>query len=360
MVGRSVNDRGVGIWIHTTHSSAKAESITSFFGPGFQTARWTVHDPQSHGKLSLMRPLVWSALAIVLVSSISCRGPASETTASQGQPKLRAVLVSDRTPQEHRPLDLSTRADRLIRGALLSPERFASTGVEDHSACAAEIDLMYAWVVNGQVAAAAAVGVARIAVDAQVHCLVPGGAPEDVETFRTELVDEESYGGPGQRSGKETLELLLEGIADSVGAHLYGQVRMRHASDDEVRAGLKADAPAGLLMEAAAEAGERKLTDVLEDVIALTQHPDDTVVLRAAASIGRLSTGDEASARALAKLTSGSDTERHLVAIQALGDVGGAQALRYLDTLTEGHPEAGIRNAARQAAARARAGELPD
>ncbi len=307
-----------------------------------------------------MRPLAWTALAIALVFSTSCRGPSSERAVVGGQPKLRAVMVSDRTPQDHRPVDLSTRADQLIRGALLSPQRFASTDVEDHSACAAEIDLMYAWVVNGQVEVDAAVGVARIAVDAQVHCLVPGGGPEDVETFRTELVDEAPYGGAGQRPGKETLGVLLERVSAAVGAQLYGQVRMRHASDDEIRAALKPDGPAGVLMEAAAEAGERRLTGVLDDVIALTAHSDDTVVLRAAASIGRLSDGDEASARALAKLTSGSDTERHLVAIQALGDVGGAQALRYLDALTQGHPEAGIRNAARQAAARARADELPD
>jgi hypothetical protein len=307
-----------------------------------------------------MRPWRWSALAIVLVCLTSCRSSSSDATIADGKPRLRAVLVSDRTPQDHRPLDLSTRADRLIRGALLAPERFASTGVEDHSACAAEIDLMYAWVVNGHVVSDAPVGVARIAVDAQVHCLVPGGGPDDVETFRTEIVDEALYGGVGQRPGRETLETLLERVADAVGAQLYGQVHMRHASDDEIRAALRQDAPAGVLMEAASEAGERNLTGVLDDVIALTAHPDDTVVLRAASSIGRLSTGDEASARALAKLTSGSDTERHLVAIQALGDVGGPQALRYLDTLTEGHPEAGIRNAARQAAARARAGELAD
>lgn len=291
---------------------------------------------------------------------ISCRGASPEPTSAQGKPRLRAVLVSDRTPQEHRPLDLSTRADRLIRSALLAPERFASTGVEDHSACAAEIDLMYAWVVNGQVVADALVGVARIAVDAQIHCLVPGGAAEDVETFRTEIVDEAPYGGAGQRPGTETLGTLLEGVADAVGAQLYGQVRMRHATDDEIRRALKEAGPAGVLMEAASEAGERRLTGVLSDVIALTRHPDATVVLRAASSVGRLSTGDEASARGLAKLTSGSDTERHLVAIQALGDVGGVQALRYLDTLTQGHPEAGIRNAARQAAERARGGELPD
>ena len=91
-----------------------------------------------------------------------------------------------------------------------------------------------------------------------------------------------------------------------------------------------------------------------------TQEDDETVVLRAASSLGRLSDGDEASVRALAKLTSGSDHERHLVAIGALGDVGGTLALRYLDTLTEGHPEEGIRHAARQAAARARGGASTD
>ena len=306
-----------------------------------------------------MRVLIWIALAILLALPAACRGDSKEG-ASAAQPRLRAVLVSDRTPQDHRPIDLSARADRLFRGALLGPERFVSTDLEDHGACAAEIDLMYAWVVNGEVATRAAAGVARIAADAQVHCLVPRGGPEDVETFRTELVDELPYGGPGQPSGAEALQSLLERVSESVGGRLYGQVKMRHASDVEVRTALVGGAPVGVLMEAASEAGERALRDVLEPLIALTNHSDETVVLRAASSLGRLSDGDEASVRALAKLTSGSDPERHLVAIQALGDVGGGLALKYLDTLTEGHPEAGIRHAARQAAARAREGTSTD
>ena len=307
-----------------------------------------------------MRPLLWSALAIVLTTGPACRDATTGSDARDGQPRLRAVLVSDRTPQAHRPLDLSTRADQLIRGALLQPDRFVSTSLEDHSACAAEVDLMYAWVVNGAVAAQAKAGVARIAADAQVHCLVPRGGPEDVETFRTELVEEASYGGPGQDDGEVTLKALLDRLAERIGARLYGQVRMRHATDQEIRAALRGDTPPGLLMEAAAEAGERGLKDVLHEIIALTTHSDDTVVLRAASSLGRLSNGDETSVRALAKLLGGSDPERHLVAIQALGDLGGTRALRYLDTLTEGHPEEVIRNAARQAAARARAGASTD
>ena len=257
-------------------------------------------------------------------------------------------------------MDLSARADRLIRGALLRPERFVSTDLEDHTACAAEIDLMYAWVVNGEVAVAAKAGVARMAVDAQVHCLVPGGQHDDVDTFRTEIIDEAPYGGPGQAVGSEVLDALLERVAEAVGAQLYGQVRMRHASDAEVRAALRGESAVGVLMEAASEAGERGLTDVIDKLIELTEHTDETVVLRAASSLGRLSQGDEASVRALAKLTSGSDMERHLVAIQALGDIGDQRALRYLDTLTEGHPEPGIRQAARQSAVRAREASQTD
>jgi HEAT repeat protein len=191
-------------------------------------------------------------------------------------------------------------------------------------------------------------------IEGEVHCLIKGGQGEATETYRAEVADETPYGGPGQASGRVALGDLLARLSDTVASQLSGQVRMRHASDAQVLAALASDQEPGVLMEAASEAGERELAPALQPLILLTRHLDDTVALRAAAAVGRLGAGDEASARALAAMTSGSDIERHLVAVQALGDVGGSRAGRYLDTLADGHPDPAIRSAARAAATRAR------
>ena len=58
--------------------------------------------------------------------------------------------------------------------------------------------------------------------------------------------------------------------------------------------------------------------------------------------------------QALAAMTEGPDAERHLIAVHALGDLGGRRALRYLETLAVGHPDAALRDVARDAAKRAR------
>jgi hypothetical protein len=309
-----------------------------------------------------LSPITMLACAALMLLGTGCRetggterGPGPRSAGGlDAAPRLRAVLVSDQTPVAHRPVDLSTRADQTIRSALLASGRFVSASGDDLAACAAEVDLMYAWVVNGKVVAQAAAGVARMVIEGQVHCLIPGGRGEETETYRAEVADEAPFGNPGQASGRVALDALLARLSDTMASHLSGQVRMRHASDGQVLAALKPDQDPGVLMEAASEAGERELVAALGSLIALTRHLDDTVALRAAAAVGRLASGDEASARALAAMTTGSDIERHLVAVQALGDVGGSRAGRYLDTLADGHPDPTIRSAARQASIRAR------
>ena len=238
-------------------------------------------------------------LASVLLHG-GCRDAPDAASARDAGPRLRAVLVSDQTPISHRPHDLSTRADRMIRSAMLSSGRFSSSGLDDHTACAAEVDLMYAWIVNGAVVSDAPVGVARMLIEGSIHCLVPGDDENASESFRSEVAHEEPYGGAGQPSGAAVLDALLAQLSESLAGQLYGQVVMRHASDDRILAALRSDGEVGVLMEAASEAGERELTGGLPALIELTRHEDSWVVLRAAAAGGRLAHEDAGSAKALA------------------------------------------------------------
>ena len=106
-------------------------------------------------------------------------------------------------------------------------------------------------------------------------------------------------------------------------------------------------------MEAAIEAGERKLSKAVPDLIRLTRHHRSVVAMRAAAALGLIGSQQPEVLKALVAMVAGNDLERHVVAINALADVGGPRAVKYLQTLADGHPEASIRTLARHAKERA-------
>ena len=307
--------------------------------------------------------------------------PASRRT-WDAPPKLGVLLVGDETPPARRPVDLSVEADSTLRRALLAPGLFQPATTDDPTACKTELRVFYALLDNDLPNPRASAGVASVAVEGSVFC-PPPGAPartepaagrdpaespaedvaEDVEEFRVSLADEAPFGpGPGDRSatGPQGLRLVLGRLASRVAQVLYGQVRMRHAPDEAVLAALAdAHGQPGVLAEAAGEAGERRLTAAVDDLVRLTAHPDTGVAARAGAALGLLKVRRDDVIRALAAMTQGADPERHLAAIQALGDVGGPLAARYLDTMAVGDPQPALRALARRAARRAR-GEDPD
>ena len=273
---------------------------------------------------------------------------------TDGRPRLRTVLVSDLTPPDRRPVDLSLESDAVLRSALLSPGAFAPATADELSACAAEIDVMYAWVVNGEVVLKADEGVARVVVDGQMHCLPPAGSGDTPESFRADFSDERPFRTDGPTTGEEALRELLGELGRRVAGALFGQVLMRHATETQVLAALARRDSVGLLMEAASEAGERRLRSAVPALIGLTVHSEPVVGLRAGASLGLVGDPRDEVIEALAAMTRGADTERHLVAVHALGDLGGERAARYLDTLAVGHPLPPVREAARLGATRAR------
>jgi hypothetical protein len=272
-------------------------------------------------------------------------------------PKLRKIIVDDMTEADRRPHDLGMTADMALREALKAKGNFAAAATSDTTACAAEFQVVYGLVLNGEVVSDAPVGQARVLLDGQIYCPKPVGVPslEQIETFRASLNDQMDFGERHEIGGKEALVTLLARSSKRMAAALYGQVIVRHASDHEIVDTLATTEHIGLLMEAASESGERKLAHAIGYLIKLTSHEESSVALRAGAALGLIAKGSEEILTSLARMTEGGDTERHLVAIHALGDIGGERAARYLDSMAIGHPLEPMRIAARGAAARARA-----
>jgi HEAT repeat protein len=134
---------------------------------------------------------------------------------------------------------------------------------------------------------------------------------------------------------------------DDGAAALFGQLRMRHASDAQLRQALASSEHPGLLSEAASEAGERHLSDTVPDLVRLTANANARVATRAGAALGQIKSATPEVIRALVKMTEGADSEKHLVAIHALADLATPEAKRYLESLAVGHPSPLLREIAR-------------
>ncbi|MCB9728116.1 MAG: hypothetical protein H6746_06520 [Deltaproteobacteria bacterium] len=280
--------------------------------------------------------------------------PEAASGGTTSAPPLGPIFVADLTAPDQRPVDLALKADTLLRQALHADGLFGSAANDDPAACGAEFQLFYAVLVNGEPDKDAEAGEARIGIEGVAHCPDPTSPHHATEAFKVSDEAGRAFGGEHGGTGPATLAALLDEQAPQLAARLYGQVLMRHASDARILEVLAHDQRPGLLMEAASEAGERKLTQAVPDLVRLTASDDDVTALRACAALGLLGDSRREVLAALARMTEGSDTERHLTALNALGDIGGEEAARYLDALAVGHPLVPIRDAARQAAQRAR------
>jgi len=270
-------------------------------------------------------------------------------------PGLKALIVVDLTPPEVRPVDLEGAADKALRAALVRPGRFHSGLAGDATACAIEVKTFYGLVVNGELQAEGDQGQARLVMEAEAHCPAGVRSAGEVETYRVTVQEEAAFSTA--EASFAALRGLVAPLGERVAATLYGQVTVRHAEDPAVVAFLGEGQAVGILMEASAEAGERKLADAVPRLVALTAHADEVVALRATAALGLIGLDVDGVISALARMTEGPDPERHLIAVHAMGDIGGTRAARYLDALAVGHPEGAIREAARDAARRAREAE---
>lgn len=266
-------------------------------------------------------------------------------------PRLGELRVRDITPAELRPSAIPPLLDGIVKQAM--EKNFTRVPEEDPGACRAAITVGYALLVNRQPVLEADAGEARAMVEGELFCPVPnahaGRASEaDIDAFRLELDVTRHFGGTAGGTGIERLtEALRQVVADGADG-LFGQARMRRASDAELASTLAGSDHPGLLAEAASESGERRLTGVVPDLVRLTGHPNARVATRAGAALGLLKVATPEVIRALVRMTDGAEPERHLVAIHALGDLGTPEARRYLESLAVGHPSPALREIARE------------
>ena len=308
---------------------------------------------------------VWIT-ALLAISILGCTkapdaGAPQDTSPAMshqgGSPGLKTIIVVDLTPATTRPVDLESQADKALRAALTAEGRFTDALSDDPTACAVEVKLYYGLLVNGELRAEGDKGIARLVMEAEGHCPTGARSAGEVESYRVTIQRERPFskGGEGDKmAGGATLKAMVTPLAEELALTLHGQLMVRHADDAAVIAALDSEEPAGVLMEAAAEAGERRLSEAVTKLVILTEHSDEVVALRSGAALGLIGQDEEGVIRALARMTEGPNPERHLIAVHAMGDIGGPRAMRYLDTLAIGHPEEGIREAARAAAKRAR------
>lgn len=270
--------------------------------------------------------------------------PDATTPAPPSEPTLAEVAVTELTPLPLRRDELSAALGSKVTNAL---HRTFKESKDDPRACRALVGVAYALVVNGRPVATADAGEAHAMFEGEVYCPDPAtGKPQ--EGYRFETTARLPFGGEHGGDGAGRLAEAVDEVAREGADALYGQVKIRHVDDLALRAALATSDHPGVLAEAASEAGERRLSDVGPRLVELTRHPNRRVATRAGAALGLLRLDTPEVIRALVALTEGPDSEKHLVAVHALGDIGSTEARRYLDMIALGHPTPAIRSLARE------------
>ncbi|MBH23222.1 MAG: hypothetical protein CMH57_01935 [Myxococcales bacterium] len=169
------------------------------------------------------------------------------------------------------------------------------------------------------------------------------------EVFRAEAFVGEALSSAGDP--KEGLAKLAKSVVREIGENLTAQVQMRHGTDAELLALLNKESPEilGLAIEASRERGLKQAAPRLK---ALLKHPERDVVNRAASALGDLGSRDVVPAL----IDAGSRVEPvdRLPVLYALGELGGPEAVLYLETLSESVTDPTVQRAARSALERAR------
>jgi len=293
-------------------------------------------------------------------TSPSTTAPSSDDSGEQARAsrdplRLAELAVADVVPEDTRPAGFGATAEQAIVQAFVDPGRtFARAPEDDPGGCRAAIRIGYALVVNGRPVAEADAGTARAVIGAELFCPDPDATRgSDIEQFRLTLEESRPFGGTAGGTGRARLDEVVRQVARDAADGLFGQATTRHQADARILDNLSlptdgAAAHDGILSESASEAGERRLTAAVPDLVRLTAHANTRVAVRAGAALGLLKVATPDVLHALVKMTEGPNPQRHLVAIHALADLGTPEARRYLDSLATGHPLAAIRELARE------------
>ena len=236
------------------------------------------------------------------------------------------------------------KTQEAIEASLFRNGRFTSDPRSD--TCKADFSVYYAITSNGELVDSAESGTALVGSEAMIHCR----KKRAFETFRVELKESEDFKDADERTLSKIFDILLRKVSDKAADQLLGQVLVRPLTDQGIIQVLTEEKGIGKLMEAAIEAGERRLTRAVPQLLTLTKHQSHVVRLRAAAALGLLKTDTPDIIRALAGLTEGAKREQIVVAVGALSDIGGSRALRYLNNIAVSHPDDVVRALARSGA----------
>jgi len=259
-------------------------------------------------------------------------------------PRLAELRIEDATPDEIKPIGLDADVLALAETAFYTSFERAP---EDPTACRASVAIGYALVQNNRPVTTAEVGEAHAFFEGEVFCPDPD-TRRPVEGFRLRLDLDRPFGPAHGVTGLVRLREVVGELTRDGADALFGQVRVRYLDDAAIRSALATSTHAGILAEAASEAGERRLVESIPDLVRLTAHDNRRVAIRAGAALGLLRRDDPEAIKALVRLTEGPDTEKHLVAVHALADIGTADTRRYLEVIAVGHPNPTIRQLARE------------
>jgi len=156
----------------------------------------------------------------------------------------------------------------------------------------------------------------------------------------------------GTRPQEEETSALLLGVVEECALNLTKQVRVDRADDGALLELLGRKDDPELLGFAITAARARRLKRAAPTLVALLGHEQRDVVNQAAAALGDL--GDEKAVSALIDAGSRVDPLDRLPVLYALGEIGGPQAILYLQTLAGSDVDLRVANAAQQALERAR------
>lgn len=314
---------------------------------------------------------VVSALALASLVGVGCKSDVMSTAPSEGgsaatsagaseggaetpsaDGALRVGVVQLRRSDEGGPGSPSeAQVSGWLRDALVKSPEFADAG---KGAPTVKVTGVYrAGFKDVRDGSGQLVGSVLLDVTLRVDRAVAGDrrTPYRAEAF----VGEALKGG----SAEEGLPKLVESVTREVAEGLVWQVRIERSDDAALVAMLTPLTPIEALSLAIDEARERKLKRAGPALVTLLKHSERDVVNRAASALGVVGSRDAVPAL----IDAGSRVEPvdRLPVLFALGELGGADAELYLETLA-GSPEMlppAVRQAARRALERARRGKAP-
>lgn len=116
-------------------------------------------------------------------------------------------------------------------------------------------------------------------------------------------------------------------------AMAHEQYRVLRAPDQEVLRVMTTGRPKGALLQALVVAGDRRLREAVPLLIRHLDSEDSDVVMRAVGALGRIR--DPAALRPLGRLALAEVPQAPHAALQAIADIGGAEARRVLEMVAE-------------------------